>query len=134
MKINSLPLGWETAAAEHRTYFGACVLQVCGVHSCAKCHRARFCLLQVLFHFHKAQLQVNPPALFLFALLIYFLQLLLHISHQAAILFNVYFCLPPHPNRGHILSPTILPTSPRISFLSQRPKHSSTPQLLLLHH
>uniref|UniRef100_A0A8C4YFK1 Uncharacterized protein n=1 Tax=Gopherus evgoodei TaxID=1825980 RepID=A0A8C4YFK1_9SAUR len=70
---------------DHDMYLGACVLQVCGVHSCAKCHWARLCFLQVLFHLHKAQFQVNPPTLFLFALLVYFLQLLLHISHQAAI-------------------------------------------------
>uniref|UniRef100_A0A8C8EDZ0 Uncharacterized protein n=1 Tax=Otus sunia TaxID=257818 RepID=A0A8C8EDZ0_9STRI len=59
------------------TYPGSCILQVCGVHCGAQCHRARFCLLQVLLHLHQAQLQVHPSALLPFAFFFYLLQSLL---------------------------------------------------------
>uniref|UniRef100_A0A8C9NPT3 Uncharacterized protein n=1 Tax=Serinus canaria TaxID=9135 RepID=A0A8C9NPT3_SERCA len=59
------------------TYPWGCVLQVCGVHCRAQCHRARLCLLQVLLHLHQAQLQVHPLAFLPFAFFIYLLQPLL---------------------------------------------------------
>uniref|UniRef100_A0A8C5NN82 Uncharacterized protein n=1 Tax=Junco hyemalis TaxID=40217 RepID=A0A8C5NN82_JUNHY len=59
------------------TYPWGCVLQVCGVHCCAQCYRARLCLLQVLLHLHQAQLQVHSLAFLSFAFFIYLLQPLL---------------------------------------------------------
>uniref|UniRef100_A0A8B9FKV0 Uncharacterized protein n=1 Tax=Amazona collaria TaxID=241587 RepID=A0A8B9FKV0_9PSIT len=59
------------------TYPGGCVLQVRCIHRSTQCHGARLSLLQVLLHFHQAQLQVHPPALLPFAFFIYLLQPLL---------------------------------------------------------